>query len=79
MAEIQYCDNQSGSLSVRVNLKNASNVFLVDQQNFNLYKSGQDYRYFGGYYEQTPVNITVNGAGRWFLIVEDSDYSFSWL
>lgn len=31
--------------------------------------SGQKFKYFGGHYTKTPVNITVKGTGRWYLIV----------
>lgn len=69
MINIPYAYS-NGYLSVRVDLKHASNVFLVDSNNFQKYKLGQSYTYFGGYYKQTPVNISVKGSGRWYLIVE---------
>lgn len=75
MVEIPYADSK-GKLSVDVDLKNASNVFLVDRNNFSKYKSGHDFKYYGGYYKRTPVTITVNGIGRWYLIVENSDYKY---
>lgn len=77
MASIPYADS-NGSLTVKVELKQASNVFLVDANNFRKYKSGQSYKYFGGYYKSTPVTISVSGSGRWYLIVQGSgQYKYS--
>lgn len=68
MAQIPYADT-TGRLSVEVELNHAADVFLVDSNNYRKYNSGQRFEYFGGNYTRTPVNITVNGAGRWYLIV----------
>lgn len=68
MSQIPYADS-TGSLSVQVNLKHAADVFLVDSINFQKYKSGQQFKYYGGHYTKTPVHITVSGVGRWYLIV----------
>lgn len=70
--QIPYADSH-GVLSVEVELQYASNVFLVDSANFQKYKSGRQFTYHGGHYNQTPVTITVNGSGRWYLIVQGSD------
>lgn len=75
--KIPYCKSK-GSLSVKVVLKNASYVFLVDENNFRKYQNGQNFKYYGDYYERNPVNIKVNGTGTFYLIVEDSDYSYEW-
>lgn len=45
--KIPYCESQ-GSLSVKVVLKNASNVFLVDKNNYRKYQMVRD------------LNITVD-------------------
>lgn len=71
MAQIPYA-NSSGVLSVKVKLEHAADVFLVDSSNFQKYKSGKQFKYYGGHYTTTPVNITVSGAGRWYLIVNGS-------
>lgn len=76
MVKIPYAES-NGSLSVKVNLKNAADVFLVDSANYRKYKSGQKFKYFGGHYTRTPVNISVSGAGRWYLIVRGGgQYSY---
>jgi len=68
--QIPYADC-NGHLSVEVQLKNAADVFLVDSTNYQRYNSGQEFKYFGGHYTKTPVTISVQGTGRWYLIVRD--------
>lgn len=79
MVKIPYCDS-NGILTAEVILKNQSNVFLLDQTNYNRYRQGQSFNYHGGYYKQNPVRITVKGVKRWYLIVENSacSYRFIW-
>lgn len=80
--EIPYYDNPSGQLSVRVELQHTADVYLLDQSNFNAKQAGRDFRYFGGNYSQTPVNITVTVAGRWYLIVDNGSgesYKYQWI
>ena len=69
MSQIPYADS-SGRLSVEVHLNYAADVFLVDSANFQKYKNGQQFRYYGGHYTKSPVVITVAGSGRWYLIVQ---------
>lgn len=71
MAQIPYADS-NGRLSVKVELQHAADVFLVDSNNYRKYTSGQSFDYFGGHYTQTPVTISVQGAGRWYLIVDNN-------
>ncbi len=68
MVQVPYAES-SGSLSVRVELQHTADVFLVDSTNYRKMNSGQKFKYYGGHYTRTPVNITVSGPGRWYLIV----------
>ena len=68
MVQVPYAES-NGSLSVHVELHYAADVFLVDSVNYKKMNSGQKFKYFGGHYTKTPVNITVKGTGRWYLIV----------
>ncbi len=68
MPDVPYADS-NGTLSVTVELEHAADVFLVDSVNYNRFKSGKDFKYFGGHYKKSPVTITVSGSGRWYLIV----------
>lgn len=69
MSQIPYADS-NGRLSVEVHLRHAADVFLVDSINFQKYRSGQSFKYYGGHYTRTPVTISVYGVGRWYLIVQ---------
>ncbi|WP_071062804.1 DUF1883 domain-containing protein [Andreesenia angusta] len=78
MSKIPYADSK-GTLSVKVELQHASDVFLVDSLNFQKFQRGQRFKYHGGHYRETPVNITVSGTGRWYLVVRGGGqyrYSF---
>lgn len=75
MAQIPYA-NSSGFLSVEVKLEHSADVFLVDSYNFQQYQSGKKFKYYGGHYTSAPVNISVSGSGRWYLIVRGSDYQY---
>ena len=80
--DIPYYDNPSGKLTVRVDLQHTSNVYLLDQTNFNAKQSGREFNYFGGNYSQTPVTITVSGSGRWYLIVDNGSgerFTYQWI
>ncbi|QQP71175.1 DUF1883 domain-containing protein [Carnobacterium sp. CS13] len=77
MVQVPYVES-TGTVSVKVHLKHAADVFLVNQSNFQKYKSGQSYQYFGGHYTQTPVVITANGIGRFYLVVQNGgEYRYS--
>lgn len=78
MERIPYVDS-SGSFTVIVELKHASNVFLVNERNFQKFRSGETFEYYGGYYEHTPVRISVNDSGRYYLIVDGSDYRYKFI
>ncbi|MCY7566661.1 DUF1883 domain-containing protein, partial [Bacillus safensis] len=59
--QIPYADTND-SLSVEVHLKHAADVFLVDSINFQHYKAGRSFKYYGGHYTRTPVRISVQDA-----------------
>lgn len=79
---VPYYDNPGGNLSVQVELRHTSNVFLVDQPNFNSYQRGQQYKYYGGSFDHSPAVITISGSGRWYLIVDNGSgeqYRYKWI
>lgn len=55
---------------VEVTLDHAANVQLLDPSNFQHYKQGKPFRYYGGYYKETPVRIAAPHAGRWHVVVD---------
>jgi hypothetical protein len=63
--------NRSGGEIVEVTLSgNAANVFLVDSSNYSAYKSGRQYRYFGGHATRSPVRLQVPNSGHWYLVID---------
>lgn len=71
--------DSNGKLSVKVELSHAANVFLLDSTNFRKWKNRQSFNFYGGHYTHSPVNISVNGVGRWYLIVENCRYyKYAW-
>jgi hypothetical protein len=49
---------------------NAANVLLLDEANFDNYRNGKSYRYYGGYARTSPFRIEAPRAGRWHLVVD---------
>lgn len=47
-----------------------ANVLVMDTPNFNSYRNGRRYRYFGGHFRASPAMVRPPGAGRWHVIVD---------
>ena len=49
----------------------AANVFLLDDEGYQLYCTGGDYQHrAGGYMTRSPVVLRPPTAGRWHLVVD---------
>ena len=57
-----------------VTLDHAANVLLLDSANFSNYRSGNSYRYHGGYVKSSPFRITPPHHGRWHLVIDLGGY-----
>lgn len=55
---------------VRVELDAQANVMLMDSSNFSSYRSGSQFRYFGGHTTRSPVTLAAPHAGRWHVVVD---------
>lgn len=53
---------------IEVTLSIAANVLVMDESNFQSFRSGGKHRYHGGYYTQTPVTIRVP-SGQWHVVI----------
>ncbi|WP_082761046.1 DUF1883 domain-containing protein [Leptospira alstonii] len=62
--------NLSPGMLVRVTLDHAANVFLVDNVNFNNYRHGRKYTYYGGHATQSPVFLRPPRPGHWNVVVD---------
>jgi hypothetical protein len=49
---------------------NAANVLLLDDVNFQNYRAGRAYDYYGGYVRSSPYRIKAPRPGRWHLVVD---------
>jgi Domain of unknown function (DUF1883) len=49
---------------------NAANVQLLDPANYENYRQGKPYTYYGGYARTSPFRIQAPASGRWHLVVD---------
>ena len=49
---------------------NAANVQLMDSSNFQNYRNGRDYRYYGGYAHKSPFLIEIPRSGYWYVTID---------
>lgn len=47
-----------------------ANVLLLDDDNFNRYRSGQPFRHYGGHFTHFPVRITAPKDGHWNITID---------
>jgi len=62
--------NQEAGAIVEVTLSGVeSDVFLVDPSNLRALENGQEFKYHGGHFKQSPVRLSVPGTGDWTAVV----------
>lgn len=59
---------------IQVTLDKPANVRLLDDTNYQKYRTGQQYRYHGGFAEASPVNLIVPHEGHWHLVIDLGGY-----
>jgi hypothetical protein len=62
--------NLRAGQTIEVQLDLAANVHLLDPTNFNLYRAGQPFRFFGGHVRQSPYRLSVPSGGHWHLAID---------
>jgi hypothetical protein len=55
---------------IEVTLNIGANVQLLDPPNFNAYRNGMPFNYFGGHVTVSPYRLTVPTAGHWHLAID---------
>jgi len=55
---------------IQITLDHMANIRLLDSINYNNYKNGMEYRYYGGLVEKSPFTLTTPAAGKWFLVID---------
>ena len=66
---------QQGDI-IHVTLRgNEANVRVMDDHNFNSYRSGGQHRYAGGHFKSSPVNIPAPSTGKWNVVIDLGGYA----
>jgi len=55
---------------VRVDIDHAANVMLLTELNFQNYKNGRAYDYYGGHYRSSPAVIRPPRAGTYHVVID---------
>lgn len=55
---------------VVVQCSHQCNVFLLDDQNFNLYRQRQKCTYYGGFFKAFPAKLGVPASGHWNVVID---------
>ena len=55
---------------VVVECSHQCNVLVMDDMNFQNYRRGERYRYFGGFFNRLPARISVPGSGYWNTVID---------
>jgi hypothetical protein len=71
---MQYRKWQLGHLSAKAVVQvvlhgSESDVFLADDANLGKFERGEDFRYYGGHYQQSPVRLSPPSGGSWTAVV----------
>ncbi len=67
---LHYSLNLGARDVVQVKLESHAYVRLIDDENYKLYRSGRNYKYFGGLTEQSPAIIKPPIKGPWHLCID---------
>ena len=56
--------------TIEVTLDGLANVMLLDAPNFERYRKGESFKYYGGLARQSPTQMAPPHHGRWHLAVD---------
>jgi hypothetical protein len=70
MDHLHYDFNASSGDVIEVTLDRAANVQILEPMDYESYKNGREYRYYGGYATKSPVRLPVPHAGHWHVVVD---------
>ncbi len=60
---------------VHVTIDHQANVMLLDDSNYRNYQSGGQFRYHGGHYKVSPINIAAPSTGHWHVVIDLGGHS----
>jgi hypothetical protein len=49
---------------------NAANVMLMDTVNFQNYRNGRKFTYYGGHFTRSPAVVRPPHPGQWYVVVD---------
>jgi len=55
---------------IQVELDKSANVRLMDSINYQNYRNGQQYKYYGGLAKKSPINLKAPYQGHWHLVID---------
>lgn len=55
---------------VIVNCSHQCNIMLMDDLNFQNYRSGRNFKYHGGFYRMLPARIAAPTTGFWNVVLD---------
>ncbi|MFB0515191.1 MAG: DUF1883 domain-containing protein [Candidatus Neomarinimicrobiota bacterium] len=70
MQYLHYSLNLGSRDVVQVELQSKAYVRLVNDENYEAYRTGENYRYYGGLAERSPANIKPPHKGHWHLCID---------
>ena len=75
MKFLDYEFNLGSDDAVEVRLDKQANVRMLDEQNFERYRCGQPYDFYGGWATVSPVLLRPPYAGQWHVVVDLGGYA----
>lgn len=63
----------SGAI-VEITLDKQANVRMLDAANYQRFKGGQQYQYYGGRVLRSPLRIPVPLSGTWYVVIDLGDH-----
>lgn len=75
MKFLHYELNLTPNDCVQVTLDKQANVVLLDTPNFQNYRSGRKYNYYGGLAKGSPLNLSAPHSGKWHLVIDTGGYA----
>lgn len=70
MKYLHYEFNLSQGECVEISLDKQANVKLLDSINYQNYKRGRKYRYYGGLAKRSPITLEPPHPGHWHLVID---------
>jgi hypothetical protein len=59
---------------IEVTLDKQANVILLDRINYQNFRAGRRYDYYGGLATQSPVRLSPPRQGHWYVVVHLGGY-----